>query len=421
MSETPASVRADLTADPTAYKKAATTERGKSLSSWQMASYGAPALPLSMINLPLAVYLPAVYADSQGFGLSLGFVALTLALSRVFDGLTDPIIGFMSDRSQSRWGRRKPFILFGTPLFLAGVWLLWIPPIEFQDVTLFGYQFNTGYPYLLATLILMYVGATIKDVPYSAFGAELAQGYNERTKIMSWREAFSVTGSLIGATVPAVILIWGFNKPTDNVYFLAIICCVLMPIFVTNLMFNVPERRLAETNPHKLSLRDSFRYVWANEPYRRLVVIFLFSTIGAALTNSLSFFFVKHVLLAGELYALYLLPYFLSQIVAIPLWFKLSRRIGKHRATMVAIGWYALWSCFIPLIAIAPVTWFTPFEVSALVSILPISEQTATSVVAYFAGVPTGKFLFFIVVMMLKGSSIGALSGPTLRNGGRRG
>ena len=196
MSETPASVRADLTADPTAYKKAATTERGKSLSSWQMASYGAPALPLSMINLPLAVYLPAVYADSQGFGLSLGFVALTLALSRVFDGLTDPIIGFMSDRSQSRWGRRKPFILFGTPLFLAGVWLLWIPPIEFQDVTLFGYQFNTGYPYLLATLILMYVGATIKDVPYSAFGAELAQGYNERTKIMSWREAFSVTGSL---------------------------------------------------------------------------------------------------------------------------------------------------------------------------------------------------------------------------------
>ena len=56
----------------------------------------------------------------------------------------------------------------------------------------------------------------------------------------------------------------------------------------------------------------------------------------------------------GDLYGFYLAPYFLSQIVAIPLWFKLSARIGKHRATMVAIFWYALWSCFIPLIAIAP-------------------------------------------------------------------
>jgi len=382
----------------------------KLLSSWQMASYGAPALPLSMINLPLAVYLPAVYADSQGFGLSLGFVALTLALSRVFDGLTDPIIGFMSDRSQSRWGRRKPFILLGTPLFLAGVWLLWVPPIEFREVDFFGYQINSGYPYLLATLVLMYVGATIKDVPYSAFGAELAKGYNERTKVMSWREAFSVTGSLIGAFTPAIIVFWGFTKPTDNVYFLAIICCVLMPIFVVNMMFNVPERRLAETNPHQLSLRESFSYVWANEPYRRLIVIFLFSTVGAALTNSLSFFFVKHVLLAGELYGFYLAPYFLSQIVAIPLWFKLSRRIGKHRATMVAIGWYALWSCFIPLIAIAPVAWFTPFEVGRLVAFLPLSPQSAADLVAYFDGIPTGKFLFFIVVMMLKGSSIGALS-----------
>ena len=88
----------------------------------------------------------------------------------------------------------------------------------------------------------------------------------------------------------------------------------------------------------------------------------------------------------------------------------LSRRIGKHRATMVAIGWYSLWSCFIPLIAIAPVAWFTPFEVAQLVTLMPLSESQAAGLVAYFDGVPTGKFLFFIAVMMLKGSSIGALS-----------
>ncbi len=378
------------------------------LSRYQLASYGAPAMPLSMINLPLAVYLPAVYADSAGFGLSLSFVALTLALSRVFDGLTDPIVGFLSDRTRSRWGRRKPYILLGMPIFLLGIWLLWVPVIEFTDISLFGVTMSSGYPYLLASLVLMYVGATIKDVPYSAFGAELAKDYNERTLIMSWREAFSVSGSLVGAFCPVVILYWGLTRPSDNVYYLAIICCTLMPLFVINLLFNVPEPEIREQSEKKLTVRESFSYVWANKPYRKLVIIFLFATIGSGLTNSLSFFFVKHVLLAGDLFGVYLAPYFVSQIVAIPLWFKLSRKIGKHRATMCAIGWYALWSCFIPLIAIAPAAWFAAFEVERLLAFLPADYYA--SMVAYFDGVPTGKFLFFIGVMMLKGSSIGALS-----------
>ena len=67
----------------------------KPLTNFKLASYGAPSMPLSMVTLPLAVYLTPVYADSDGFALSLGFVGLMLALSRVFDGLTDPLIGFL--------------------------------------------------------------------------------------------------------------------------------------------------------------------------------------------------------------------------------------------------------------------------------------------------------------------------------------
>ena len=365
-------------------------------------------MPLSMVSLPLAVYLTPVYADSAGFGLSLGFVGLVLALSRVFDGITDPIIGFLSDRIRTRWGRRKPFILIGMPIFMLGVYLLWIPPIEFREITWLGITMNSGYPYLLGVLVIMYIGATIKDVPYSAWGAELAQGYNERTLIMSWKEAFTVSGSLIGAMTPAVIVFWGYTKPTDNVYFLTIGLMFIMPIVVLNMLAVVPEHPVKESSTSRLSLRESFKFVWANEPYRKLVFIFLFSTIGSAMTNSLSFFFVKHVLMAGDLYGFYLAPYFISQIVAIPLWFKLSSKIGKHRATMVAIFWYALWSCFIPLIAIAPQVWFDPFELARVLSFLPDSWVAGLN--DRFEGIPTGKFAFFIGVMCLKGSSIGALS-----------
>ncbi len=380
----------------------------KPLTTYQFASYGAPAMPLSMMGLPLAVYLTPVYADSAGFGLSLGFVGLVLALSRVFDGITDPLIGFYSDRIRTRWGRRKPFILVGMPIFIMGVWLLWMPPIEFTEISVLGITMNSGYPYLLAALVVMYVGATIKDVPYSAWGAELAQGYNERTLIMSWKEAFTVSGALIAAMTPAIIVFWGYTKPSDNVYFLTIALAIIMPLLVLNMLAAVPEHPIKEDTSRRLPIRESFRYVWQNEPYRKLVFIFLFSTIGSAMTNSLSFFFVKHVLLAGDLYGFYLAPYFISQIVAIPLWFKLSRKIGKHRATMAAIFWYALWSCFIPLIAIAPQVWFDPFEIGRMLSFLP--DSWLLGLEARFEGIPTGKFAFFIGVMCLKGSAIGALS-----------
>ncbi len=395
----------DISAGPQSQDAGAQT---RILNRWSLASYGAPAMPLSMVALPLAVYLPAVYADADGFGLSLGFVSLMLMLSRIFDGVTDPLVGFLSDRLRTRWGRRKPFIAIGTPIYLAGMWLLWVPPFEFGDITLLGASFNSGYPYLLGVLILLYIGATIKDIPYSAWGAELSPHYHERTLITSWREGFSVSGSLLGVFIPIVVFFWDFTRPVDIVFFLAVVTVTMMPILVANMLISVPERIPDETRTTRLPLRESFHYVWQNEPYRRLVIIFLFSTIGSAMTNTLSFFFVKHVLLAGDLYAWYLAPYFISQIAAIPLWFKLSRKIGKHRATMVAIGLYAFWSCFIPLIAIAPMAWFDAFQISNILAFLP--DAAYASAVGYFEGTPTGKFLFFILVMCLKGSSIGALS-----------
>tara|TARA_Y100000385_G_scaffold44510_1_gene41251 strand:+ start:2042 stop:3649 length:1608 start_codon:yes stop_codon:yes gene_type:complete len=378
------------------------------LTKWILGSYGAPATPLAMVGLPMAVFLPAVYADSEGFGLGLAFVGIVLVLARLFDGVTDPVVGLLSDRVRTRWGRRKPFILLGTPIYILGICMLFIPPIEFTDIAFFGTTFSSGYPWMLGMLVIIYVGSTIKDVPYSAWGAELSSDYNERTLITSWREGFAVTGSLIGAFTPAIIFFFGYDKPTDSVYFLSLAIAIVMPVLVINMLFFVPEHPVTERKADPLPLRESFKYVWQNEPYRRLIIVFLFSTIGAAMTNTLSFFFVKHVLLAGALFGFYLAPYFVSQLVAIPLWFKLSRRIGKHRATMVAIGWYALWSSMIPLIAIAPVEWFDAFQIKNILVFLP--DEAYASAVGYFEGKPTGKFLFFIIIMCLKGSSIGALS-----------
>lgn len=378
------------------------------LSHWVIACFAAPGLPLALVGLPMAVYLPAVYAGADGFGLSLATVGFVLMLTRFSDVITDPIIGFISDRTRTRWGRRKPFILIGTPLYALGIWMLFVDPIEFRDVTWLGLTFNNGYVWLFFSLAMIYLGSTIKDLPYRAWGAELSANYNERTVITSWREAFGVTGALISAFTPAIIFFMGFTRPIDAAFYLSVAMLILMPALTLNALIVVPEHPVREKVQTRIPLKESIALVFRNKVYLRYIIIFTFSTIGSTMTNTLSFFFVEHVLVAGALYGFYLAPYFVSQIVSIPLWFKLSARIGKHRATMVAIGWYAFWACWIPAIAIAPAEWFEAFRLQHILGWLP--QSWFDNVMAQFEGIETGKFLFFIIIMCLKGSSIGALA-----------
>jgi len=379
----------------------------RALSKLQLASYGAPATPLALVGLPLVAYIPAIYADPDGFGLSLGLVGLMITLSRFTDVVTDPVIGFLSDRWRSRWGRRKPFMVIGMPVYAAGVWLLFVPPVVFSDITLFDQTFNYGYAYLFTMVALVYLGSTIKDLPYMAWGAELSRNFHERTLITSWRESFSVAGALIAAFTPAVILFFGYTKPVDAVWFLTIAMSVIMPVVVFNAVIVVPEYPVAAP-AQKLPLKHSLKIVMQNRPYLRLIAIFTLSSMGSAMTASLAFFFVKHVLLAGDLFGLYIAPYYLSTVVAIPIWFKLSKRIGKHKTVMAAVYWFAFWASFVPVIAVTPYSWYEPFEIPKMLAFLPSEMHAAVAV--RFDGIPTGKFLFFVILMCFKGSCIGAFT-----------
>ena len=366
------------------------------LSHWIIACFAAPGLPLALVGLPMAVYLTPVYAGADGYGLSLATVGFVLFLTR------------WPDRTRTRWGRRKPFILIGTPIYALGIWMLFGDPIEFREITWMGFTFNNGYLWLFLSLTMIYLGSTIKDLPYRAWGAELSANYNERTTITSWREGFGVTGALISAFTPAVIFFMGYTRPIDAAFYLSVAMLLMMPVLTLNALIVVPEFPVRDRIKARIPLWESVALVLKNKVYVRYIVIFTFSGIGSTMTNTLSFFFVEHVLVAGALYGFYLAPYFVSQIAAIPLWLKLSTRIGKHRATMIAIGWYAFWASWIPAIAIAPNEWFDAFQIQHLLSWLP--QAWLANLMSQFEGIETGKFLFFIIVMCLKGSSIGALA-----------
>ena len=151
----------------------------------RMALYGLVNLPTSIVGLPISLYIPAFY--SQNLGLSLAAVGALIALSRISDVVTDPLIGVASDKLRSRFGRRKPWMVLGMPLKVLSLWMLFVPDSEFA-VNLWhalGGE-NITNLYLFIWISLLYLGFTIVDLPYRAWGAELSPDYDERSRAVSY-------------------------------------------------------------------------------------------------------------------------------------------------------------------------------------------------------------------------------------------
>ena len=106
----------------------------KRLSRWQLAAYGQLVMPLAVIGLPVAVYLPPFYSGT--LGLDLAAVGFILMLARISDVFTDPLIGRLSDRTRSRFGRRRPWVLAGVPVMMLSAYMLFLPSGEVSNLYL---------------------------------------------------------------------------------------------------------------------------------------------------------------------------------------------------------------------------------------------------------------------------------------------
>lgn len=300
------------------------------LSRFTLAAYAAPALPGAMLLLPLYVHLPVLYADTLGLGLTL--VGGLLFAARLWDVVTDPLIGAWSDRIDTRWGRRKPWLLAGLPLCMLAALMLFLPPD------------GSGGLWLLGWTMALYLGATMIQIPYLAWGAELSPDYHQRTRISGWREAATVLGTLLAAGLPAA---FGDDSRT-GIGAIGIAVAMMLPLGVLLALRLVPAGQPAA--PQRLDLAG-LKAVWRNGPFRRLLLAWLLNGIANGLPATLVLLYVAHVLQAPANFAgLVLLIYFGAGIAAVPLWLKLARRHGKHRVWIGAMLWNcAVFAC-VPLL-----------------------------------------------------------------------
>ncbi len=313
-----------------------------SLSRWRLLAYGAPGFPGAVVLLPLYVYLPAYYADDLGLGLA--WVGAMLLAARLWDMVTDPLIGILSDRWRLPFGRRKPWLVLGTPLVIVSAFPLFLAE---SGVTAWE---------LLVWTSLLYLGATMISLPHNAWGAELSSDYHTRSRITGVREGLVVLGTLAAASLPAILP--GGTKTTVQVIPYALAC--VLPITVLLATLCVPEAAARRRPPAaRRSWRRAWKVVRTNRPFVLLIAAYLVNGIANGLPATLFLMFARHVLEATEWQeGLLLLSYFLCGILSIPLWLACSRKLGKHRAWMLAMALSCVFFAVVPLLGAGDVWLF---------------------------------------------------------------
>lgn len=294
----------------------------------QLIAYALPALALAMPTIPIYIYLPSFYATDMGLGLAV--VGAVLLAARIFDTVTDPIVGMISDRLTWRWGRRKPLMLIGGVIAAGAMFALSHPP---EDV---------GSAYLLTWAVTLYAGWTLVMVPYTSWGAEIVSDYDARSRVTGAREAATLVGILIASTIPVVIATGG-QDASEAESLKAITWAALIigiPAFIW-IALRVPDQQITKAPPldaKRIGWRNAIRTLYENKPFLRLFCAWFVNGLANGLPAVLFLLYMEHGLaIAEDERPLYMLAYFLPAVLGVPVWAWLSSRGEKHRVWCLAM------------------------------------------------------------------------------------
>ncbi len=292
-------------------------------------AYAAPAFALAVVGIPVYVYLPKFYTDAVG--IDIAALGVILGSVRIFDALTDPPMGYLSDRTGSRFGRRRPYIAVGAVFVALFLVLLFNPPRAspaFETIW-FG-----------VCIYALFFFWTVVTVPYEALGPEITFDYNERNALFGLRDGLLIAGTLAAAASPAAVqAVFGLAPDAEGerakFFWIGLIYAPLVIGSAWWCVLAVRERPLpAAASP---GLWKGMRTVLRNRPFVILISAYTISAVGNNLPATLILFYVQYVL-ESPLADAFLLLYFVTGIVCLPGWVALARRIGKKPAWLLSIG-----------------------------------------------------------------------------------
>ena len=287
------------------------------IPAWRLGVFASIAFPSVGMTLPLSIFLPPFYTKTLGLGLAeVGFVFM---LVRVFDIVTDPLMGIIGDRFESRWGRRRHWLVIALPFMMLGVFMAFMP---------------RGTPsvwYLGFWLVVLYIGTTMKTISHTAWAAELSSDYDQRSRIAGFNSFAAYTGSLL-ILAPLAYLEYN-GTPTagrEALTFFGAMAMIFAPICVFAAVGTVGERKTAPAP--RIGLVSGLGLVLKNPHMRRLLLADASAAIPGSVMSGLFIFYQAEIVGNAQFNSLALIGFFIAHIIGIPLWVRLAFKVGKHRA-----------------------------------------------------------------------------------------
>jgi GPH family glycoside/pentoside/hexuronide:cation symporter len=288
--------------------------------------YGIADLGIALLTSSIQFFLLFYYTDIAGINPGLAGTALLVG-KFTWDAINDPVFGYLSDRTRSRWGRRKPYMLLGAIPFGLSIWLLFsLPP---------GLVGVKAFLAVLGSFLLADTTQTLVSVPYYALSAELTYDYDERTSLISIRMIFTVLGYILGAAattaVAGMFMGMGWSKTAAYSGMGAIFGVVaIITMLVT--VLGVKETPRPDLIPAKMALKQQLKHVFKNKPFIQFMIMSTIISISFTLLTALLPYFLTYQLLMADQISFVMLVLLGTVAIFLIPWRLVSKKMNKGPA-----------------------------------------------------------------------------------------
>jgi glycoside/pentoside/hexuronide:cation symporter, GPH family len=296
------------------------TAVARPLSGRRLAGFATLGIATGGVNIPLQIFLPTFYTASIGLGLRT--VGIVFLVARLWSAVCDPLVGWASDRTRTRHGRRKPWILAGGLLFMIGAVATFVPPA------------SAGALWLGASLLLLCLGWTATATPLYAWGGELSADPRQRARVQAYLQTFASIGIFVILLLPGLIDLLGLGSPGIRIQAMGLLLLVALASGLTliGLFFRespLPARQTARSWRTQMKFLSSDPLLW------RIIASDFCVALGQGARGAVFVFFVTQYMHLASASILLLVQYAFG-ILAAPLWARVSYRLGRVRTLITA-------------------------------------------------------------------------------------
>ncbi|KIO35159.1 glycoside-pentoside-hexuronide (GPH):cation symporter [Shewanella sp. cp20] len=312
------------------------------LSIREKVAYGLGDTASNIVFQTVMLFLTFFYTDI--FGISAAFVGTMFLAVRIMDAVTDPLMGYLADRTHTRWGRYRPYLLWCALPFAAISVLAFTTP-DFNE--------SGKEIYALVTYALLMLAYTAINIPYCALGAALTTNPAERVSVQSYRFVFAMLGGLMVSSLTLPLVDFFGNGDKAKGYQLTILAMSILGTIMFLLCFAGTKERDFSKDEGSDNMKAAAKALWANDQWRVLSLAAIFLLTGLVLKSTLAIYYVKYFLGREDMISLFVTSGVIGNIVGVALAKKLADKICKVKA-YIGLQLIAAVLCLL--------AWFVPGE-----------------------------------------------------------